>query len=50
MFKRKEKEKHIDVDCVKEDKKEIVKNKLVLKARQTFKRESHYVFTEVIME
>ena len=37
-----------DVDCLKEDKKEFVKNKLILKTEQGFKSESHNVFTEVI--
>ena len=40
--------KKIDVDCLKEDKKEFVKNKLILKTQQRFKSERHNVFTEVI--
>ena len=42
-----EKEK-IDVDCLKEDKKVFLKNKLILKTQQRFKSEKHNVFTEVI--
>ena len=37
---RKEK---IDIDCLKEDKKEFVKNKLTLKAQQRSKSERHNV-------
>ena len=37
-----------DVDCLKEDKKELLKNKLILKTEQRFKSERHKVFTEVI--
>ena len=41
--------KKIDVDGLKEDQKEFVKNnKLTLKAQQRFKSESHNVFTEEI--
>ena len=40
--------KKIDLDCLKEDKKEFVKNKLILKTQQRFKSERHNVFTEVI--
>ena len=40
--------KKTDVDCLKEDKKEFVKNKLILKTQQRFKSERHNVFTEVV--
>ena len=41
--------KKIDVDSLKEDKKESIKNnKLILKAQQRFKSERHNVFTEEI--
>ena len=40
--------KKIDVDCLKEDKKEFVKNELILKTQQRFKVERHNVFAEVI--
>ena len=41
--------KKIDVDSLKEDKKEFVKNnKLILKIQQRFKSERHNVFTEKI--
>ena len=40
--------KKTDVDCLKEDKKEFVKNKLILKTQQRFKSERHNVFTEEI--
>ena len=40
--------KKADVDCLKEDKREFVKNKLILKTQQRFKSESHNVFTEVV--
>ena len=42
------KKKEIDVDCLKEDKNEFVKNKLILKAQKWFKSERHNVFTEEI--
>ena len=42
------KKKEIDVDCLKEDKKEFVKDKLILKAQKRFKSERHNVFTEEI--
>ena len=39
----------IDVDSIKEDQKEFIKNnKLVLKTRQRFRSEKHNVFTEEI--
>ena len=39
----------IDVDSLKEDQKEFVKNnKLILKTQQSFKIERHNVFTEEI--
>ena len=41
--------KKTDVDCLKEDKKEFVKNKLILKTQQRFKSERHNVFTEIII-
>ena len=37
--------KEIDVDCLKEDKKEFVKKKLMLKTQQGFKNERHNIFT-----
>ena len=40
--------KKIYVDCLKEDKKEFAKNKLMLKTQQRFKSERHNIFTEVI--
>ena len=41
--------KKIDVDSLKEDEKEFVKNnKLILKTQQRFKSEKHNVFTEEI--
>ena len=40
-----EKEK---TDCLKEDKKELVKNKLILKTQYRSKSERHNVFIEVI--
>ena len=40
--------KKTNVDCLKEDKKEFVKNKLILKTKQSFKSERYNVFTEVI--
>ena len=41
-------QKNIDIDSLKEDKKEFAKNKLILKTRQKFKSERHNVFAEVI--
>ena len=41
--------KKTDVDCLKEDKKEFVKNKLILKTQQRFKSERRNVFTEIII-
>ena len=38
--------KGINVNSVKEDKKEFIKNKLLLKSQQRFKSERHNVFTE----
>ena len=38
--------KEIDVDSLKEDKKEFIKNRLILKTQQRFKSEKHNVFTE----
>ena len=38
--------KEIDVDCLKENKKEFVKNKLILKTQQRLKSDRHNVFTE----
>ena len=38
--------KEIDVDCLKEDKKEFMKNRVILKTQQRFKSERHNVFTE----
>ena len=41
--------KKIDVDSLKEDQKELLKNnKLILKTQQRFKSERHNVFTEEI--
>ena len=37
--------KEIDADCLKEDNKEFVKKKVMLKAQQGFKNERHNVFT-----
>ena len=43
------KKKQIDVDSIKEDQKEFVKNnKLISKAQKKFKKERHNVFTEEI--
>ena len=42
------KKKEIDVDGLKEDKKESIKNRLILKTQQRFKSEKHNVFTEKI--
>ena len=38
--------KGINVNSLKEDKKEFIKNKLLLKPQQRFKSERHNVFTE----
>ena len=38
----------INVDSLKEDKKEFMKNRLILKTQQRFKSERHNVFTEEI--
>ena len=40
--------KAIDVDCLQEDEKEFVENKLMLKTQQRFKSERHNIFTEVL--
>ena len=41
------KKSKIDVDSLKEDQKEFIKNiKLILKTQQIFRREKHNVFTE----
>ena len=40
--------KEIDVDRLKEDKKEFIKNRLILKTQQRFKCERHTAFTEKI--
>ena len=45
LFRKKKKN---DADCRKEDKKDIVKNKVILKTQQRFKSERHNIFTEVI--
>ena len=45
LFRQKKKN---DADCRKEDKKDIVKNKVILKTQQRFKSERHNIFTEVI--
>ena len=37
--------KEIDVDCLKEDTKEFVKKKLMLKTQQGFKNGRHNIFT-----
>ena len=36
--------KENDIDCLKEDKKEFIKNRLILKTQQKFKSERHNVF------
>ena len=42
-------EKKIDIYCIKENKKEFIRNnKLILKTQQRFKSEKHNVFTEKI--
>ena len=38
----------IDVDCLKVDKKEFLKDKIILKTQQGFKSKRHNLFTEVI--
>ena len=38
--------KEINVDNPKEDKKEFIKNRLLLKSQQRFKTNDHNVFTE----
>ena len=40
--------KGINVDSLTEDKKEFIKNRLILKTQQKFKSERHTVFTEEI--
>ena len=40
--------KGINVDSLKEDKKEFIKNRVILKTQQRFKSERHTVFTEEI--
>ena len=40
--------KETDVDCLKEDKKEFLKIRLILKTHKTFKSERHNIFTEEI--
>ena len=40
--------KKTDASCLKEDKKEFLKNKLILKTQQRFKCERYDVFPEVI--
>ena len=40
--------KEIDLDCLKEDEKELIKNRRILKTKQRFKAERHNVFTEEI--
>ena len=40
--------KKIDIDSLKEDQKEFVNNKRILKTQQRFKCERHSVFTEEI--
>ena len=40
--------KGVDDDSIKEDNKEFIKNKLLLKSQQRFKIERHNVFTEKI--
>ena len=42
------KKNEIDVDYCKEDKKDFIKNRLILKTQQRFKSERHNVFTEEI--
>ena len=40
--------KKIDVHCLKVDKKEFLKDKIILKTQQGFKTKRHNLFTEVI--
>ena len=40
--------KETDVDCLKEDNKEFLKIRLILKTHKTFKSERHNIFTEEI--
>ena len=40
--------KGINIDSLKEDKKQFIKNELLLKSQQGFKSERHNVFTEEI--
>ena len=42
--------KEVDVDCLKEDKKEHIKNGIILKTKQRFKKERHNIFTEKIIK
>ena len=42
--------KEVDVDCLKEDKKEHIKNRIILKTKQRFKKERHNIFTEKIIK
>ena len=42
--------KEVDVDCLKEDKKEHIKNRIILKTQQSFKKERHNIFTEKIIK
>ena len=42
--------KEVDVDCLKEDKKEHIKNSIILKTQQRFKKERHNIFTEKIIK
>ena len=42
--------KEVDVDCLKEDKKEHIKNRIILKTQQRFKKERHNIFTEKIIK
>ena len=45
LFRKKEK---FNLDSLKEDKKEFLKNKLMLRTQQRFKSKRHNVFTEEI--
>ena len=40
--------REIDVDCLKEDKKELIMKRIILKMQLTFKSVTHNVFTEEI--
>ena len=42
------KRREIDVDCLKEDKKELIMKRIILKMQLTFKSVTHNVFTEEI--